>query len=218
MTESYKIVYRGGSGEITEKKSRFIADIRPVKTEEEALAFIEETRKKYWDARHHCYAYIIGDRGQTARCSDDGEPSQTAGKPMMDVLAGAELKDVCAVVTRYFGGTLLGTGGLVRAYSGALKEGLNACTVVEKRLAAVLVVTVSYTDAGRLQYTAAQAGIDTLDTQYTDNVTCTFLVPVGEEASFQAKLTESTNGRAVIHRERETYYGLDGKKLVLFED
>ena len=83
-------------------------------SEEEALEFIEEIRKKYWDARHHCFAYIIGDRGQSARCSDDGEPSQTAGKPMMDVLAGEELHDVCAVVTRYFGGTLLGTGGLVR--------------------------------------------------------------------------------------------------------
>ena len=94
-----------------EKKSRFIAQIRPVASEEEAFAFIEEVRKKYWDARHHCYAYIIGERAQTARCSDDGEPSQTAGKPMMDVLAGAELHDVCAVVTRYFGGTLAGAQG-----------------------------------------------------------------------------------------------------------
>ena len=114
MVDSYKILYKGGSGELVEKKSRFIADLCPVSSEEEALDFIEEIRKKYWDARHHCFAYIIGDRGQTARCSDDGEPSQTAGKPMMDVLAGAELHDVCAVVTRYFGGTLLGTGGLER--------------------------------------------------------------------------------------------------------
>lgn len=132
MVESYKILYKGGTGELVEKKSRFLADLRPVSSEEEALAFIEEIRKKYWDARHHCFAYIIGDRGQNARCSDDGEPSQTAGKPMMDVLAGEELHDVCAVVTRYFGGTLLGTGGLVRAYSGALKEGLKNCVILEK--------------------------------------------------------------------------------------
>ena len=134
MTESYRIVYTGGSGEIVEKKSRFIADIRPVSTEEEALAFIEEIRKKYWDARHHCYAYILGERGQYSRCSDDGEPSQTAGRPMLDVLAGEELTDVCAVVTRYFGGTLLGTGGLVRAYSGAVKEGISHCVLMEKSM------------------------------------------------------------------------------------
>lgn len=132
VVESYKIVYEGADGELVEKKSRFIAQIRPVASEEEAFAFIEEVRKKYWDARHHCYAYIIGERAQTARCSDDGEPSQTAGKPMMDVLAGEGLHDVCAVVTRYFGGTLLGTGGLVRAYSGAVKEALLNCSVVEK--------------------------------------------------------------------------------------
>ena len=120
MVDSYKILYKGGSGELVEKKSRFIADLRPVASEEEALEYIEEIRKKYWDARHHCFAYIIGDRGQSARCSDDGEPSQTAGKPMMDVLAGEELHDVCAVVTRYFGGTLLGTGGLVKAYGGGV--------------------------------------------------------------------------------------------------
>ena len=126
MAENYKIIYKEGTGELVEKKSRFIAQIRPVKSEEEALAFVEETRKKYWDARHNCYAYIIKGEGATptARCSDDGEPSQTAGKPMLDVLMGEELIDVCAVVTRYFGGTLLGTGGLVRAYSGAVKEGL----------------------------------------------------------------------------------------------
>ena len=215
VTEKYKIVYRGGTGELIQKKSRFIADIRPVKTEEEALSFIEETRKKYWDARHHCYAYIIGDRGQTARFSDDGEPSQTAGKPMMVVLTGAELHDVCVVVTRYFGGTLLGTGGLVRAYSGAVKEGLSTCTVLEKRLAALFEVTASYTDSGKLQYTAAQEGIDILDTQYTDNVAFTFLVPVSEEGRFTARLTEATGGRAQINRAGETWYGMDGKELIL---
>ena len=217
MTESYKIVYKGGTGELTEKKSRFIADIRPVETEEEALAFIEEIRKKYWDARHHCYAYTMGDRGQTARCSDDGEPSQTAGKPMMDVLMGEEIHNVCAVVTRYFGGTLLGTGGLVRAYSGALKEGLLSCRIVEKKLAALLWVSAEYTDSGKIQYTALQSGIDILDTQYTDSVAFTFLVPVSREGEFQARLTECTAGRAVIKRVRETYYGLDEGELILFD-
>lgn len=101
MTEQYKTVYEGGEGELVEKKSRFIATVRPVKTEEEANQFVEEMRKKYWDARHNCWAFILGERQEFKRCSDDGEPSQTAGKPMMDVLTGAGLTDVAVVVTRY---------------------------------------------------------------------------------------------------------------------
>ena len=173
MVERYKIVYQGGTGELVEKKSRFIADIKPVADEEEALAFVEEIRRKYWDARHHCFAYVIGDRGQTARCSDDGEPSQTAG-----------------------------TGGLVRAYSGALKEGLKACVVVEKKLASCLEVRTDYNGVGKIQYIAAQSGIDTLDSQYTDQVLFTFLVPAAEEGRFKAQLTEGTNGRASIKKFR----------------
>ena len=149
MIPEYKILYEGGSGEIIEKKSRFIATLRPVESEEEAYAFIEEMRKKYWDATHNCSAFVVGERGELARCSDDGEPSQTAGRPMLDVLLGEEIRNVCAVVTRYFGGTLLGTGGLVRAYSGAVKEGLAHCTVVTKRLAKELAVTTDYSGVGR---------------------------------------------------------------------
>ena len=115
MLERYKTVYRGKEGEIIEKKSRFIATVRLVETEEEALAFIEEMKKKYWNATHNCFAYVIGERRECVRCSDDGEPSGTAGKPMLDVLLGEELYNTAVVVTRYFGGTLLGTGGLVRA-------------------------------------------------------------------------------------------------------
>ena len=216
MTESYRIVYTGGSGEIVEKKSRFIADIRPVSTEEEALAFIEEIRKKYWDARHHCYAYILGERGQYSRCSDDGEPSQTAGRPMLDVLAGEELTDVCAVVTRYFGGTLLGTGGLVRAYSGAVKEGISHCVLMEKRLGKKLSVTVDYADVGKVQYLAAQAGIDTLDTVYEADVRFQFLVPSAQEEAFGKKLTEGTAGRARIIPGDLVYYGAGPEGLVVF--
>ena len=106
MSDHYKILWEGGQGELVEKKSRFIATTEPVETEEEALAFIERTRKKYWDARHNCFAYCIGDKNQLQRCSDDGEPSQTAGRPMLDVLLGVEVHNICVVVTRYFGGTL----------------------------------------------------------------------------------------------------------------
>ena len=115
--QSYKIVYKGGEAEITEKKSRFIAHVAPAETEEEALAFIEEIRKKYWDARHNCTAYSVGIQQPVLRCSDDGEPSKTAGMPMMEVIQGEELHNIVVVVTRYFGGTLLGTGGLIRAYT-----------------------------------------------------------------------------------------------------
>ena len=216
MTESSRIVYRGGTGEITEKKSRFIADIRPVSTEEEALAFIEEIRKKYWDARHHCYAYILGERGQQSRCSDDGEPSQTAGRPMLDVLTGEGLTDVCAVVTRYFGGTLLGTGGLVRAYSGAVKEGLSQCVLMEKRPGRGLAVTAGYGDVGKVQYLAAQAGIETLDTVYEADVRFSFLVSLEEEGGFVKKLTEGTAGRAKIQPGDQVFYGMGPAGLVVF--
>ena len=203
-------------GRLRKKKSRFIADIRPVSTEEEALAFIEEIRKKYWDARHHCYAYILGERGQQSRCSDDGEPSQTAGRPMLDVLTGEGLTDVCAVVTRYFGGTLLGTGGLVRAYSGAVKEGLSQCVLMEKRPGRELAVTAGYGDVGKVQYLAAQAGIETLDTVYEADVRFSFLVSLEEEGGFVKKLTEGTAGRAKIQPGDQVFYGMGPDGLVVF--
>ncbi len=216
MPEPYRICYRGGQGEIVEKKSRFIANVRPVKSEEEAVAFIEETRKKYWDARHNCYAYVCGERNQQMKCSDDGEPSQTAGRPMLDVLLGEHLHDVCVVVTRYFGGTLLGTGGLVRAYSQAVKEGLADCCILEKLPGRKLTVTSDYTAIGKLQYLSAQAGLTILDTQYTDQVVTILLVPESQVPSVISQITEATNGTARMECSDPFYYGLDGKELVLF--
>ena len=216
--ESYLILYQGGSGELTEKKSRFIANTRPVESEEEALAFVEEMRKQYWDARHNCWAYVIGDRGEKKRGSDDGEPSQTAGKPMLDVLTGSGVTNICVVVTRYFGGILLGTGGLVRAYSGAAKAGLEGSVIVEKKLAEKIQVVTDYNGLGKIQYIAAERGITTLDTQYTDKVVMTFLVPVVEAAAFSAALTEGTNGRAGIETVCRLYYGNLEKETLLFEE
>ena len=215
-TDNYRVLLSGGEGEIVEKKSRFISTIRKCETEEEAVAFIEEMKKKYWDARHNCSAFIIGSRGELTRCSDDGEPSQTAGKPMMDVLTGEGLHDVCAVVTRYFGGTLLGTGGLVRAYSGAVKEALLNCSVVEKKLGVQLEVTADYNSVGKIQYIAAQEGIDTLESRYSDKAEFDFLVPVAVKDCFQAKITEGTNGRARIRTGKELYYGMNRGELIVF--
>lgn len=200
-----------------EKKSRFIAETRPVESEEEAVAFIEEIRKKYWDARHHCSAYVIGERGQVQRCSDDGEPSQTAGRPMLDVLLGEGVRNICVVVTRYFGGTLLGTGGLVRAYSGAVQEGLRNSAIVEKIPGYRMRITTDYNGIGKIQYTAAQMGLTTLDTVYTDQVMLTLMVPAEDRDPFIAQVTEKTAGKAQIENLGEVYYGMLDQELILFE-
>lgn len=214
MVEQYRTVYRGGSGEITEKKSRFIASVRPVETEEEALAFIEEMRKKYWDARHNCWAYVLGERQEIMRCSDDGEPSQTAGKPMLDVLIGAELTNTAVVVTRYFGGTLLGTGGLVRAYSSAVQEGLGDSVLITKCQGTELLVETDYNGIGKLQYLFGQRQIPMMDTEYTDRVKFTVLVPVSRVEEIKKAVTEATSAQAAITEKKELYYAVvDGEYL-----
>ena len=217
MEEGYRILYEGGEGEGVEKKSRFIASTKPVSSEEEAMAFVEEIRKKYWDARHHCYAYVIGSRGQLCRCSDDGEPAQTAGRPMLDVLLGEEIRNVCVVVTRYFGGTLLGTGGLVRAYSAAVKEGLKESVTVKKQLGRKIKMVTDYNGIGKIQYVAGQMGILIMDTQYTDQVTVTFAVPENQAEAFLTQVTEKTAGKAVWEEEGQLFYGMAGEQMVFFE-
>ena len=212
MVEQYKTVYEGGTGEIVEKKSRFIANVRPVETEEEALAFIEEMKKKYWDARHNCSAYILGERQEQMRCSDDGEPSQTAGKPMMDVLDGAGLTNTAVVVTRYFGGTLLGTGGLVRAYSAAVQEGLKNSRIITKYWGTELLVGTDYNGIGKLQYLFGQRQIPILDAEYTDQVQFTVLVPVSRVQEIRKAVTEATSGQATVEEKRNLYFAeVDGE-------
>ena len=152
MAQGIKILYEGGVGELEEKKSRFIATTLPISSQEEALEFIEKTKKQYWDARHNCYAYVLGDHHEIQRFSDDGEPGGTAGKPMLDVLLGENIHNIAVVVTRYFGGTLLGTGGLVRAYSGATKEGLANSVILEKLQGRNLLLQTNYSDLGKVQY------------------------------------------------------------------
>ena len=216
MTEQYKTVYEGGEGELVEKKSRFIATVRPVKTEEEVNQFVEELRKKYWDARHNCWAFILGERQEFKRCSDDGEPSQTAGKPMMDVLTGAGLTDVAVVVTRYFGGTLLGTGGLVRAYSGAVQEGLKNSTVITKYLGVKLSVTTDYNGVGKLQYLFGQKEIPILSAEYTDKVVFTVLVESSRIQEIKKAITEATSATAQMEESDPVYFAeINGKFTVM---
>ena len=168
--KSYRVLLSEGEGEIVEKKSRFIATLRPCETEEEAFAFIEEMKKKYWDARHNCSAFCIGSRGELTRCSDDGEPSGTAGRPMLEVLLGEELKNVAVVVTRYFGGVLLGTGGLVRAYTQAVKAGLENCKTGVMQYGTELEIITDYNGIGKILYLLGNAGIEPISSDYTDKV------------------------------------------------
>lgn len=205
-SEMYRVLLEGGQGELVEKKSRFIANVRPVESEEEAAAFIEEMKKKYWDARHNCSAFVIGKKAELTRCSDDGEPSGTAGRPMLEVLLGEGIRNVAVVVTRYFGGTLLGTGGLVRAYSGAVKEGLSACTIGTMRYGVRLLIDIDYTGIGKVQYILAQRGIVPEDTSYTDRVTVQVLLAAEAADGLIKELTEATSARAVIEEVEKLYF------------
>lgn len=217
MSEQIKIVYEGGQGEIAEKKSRFICNVFAVSSEEEAIACIEKMKKQYWDARHNCFAYVIGERQQIARCSDDGEPSGTAGKPMLDVLLSNHLSNVAVVVTRYFGGTLLGTGGLVRAYQKSTQAGLENSVIFEKRFGKQISILTDYTGIGKLQYIVATMELHELDTEYTDKVVMKLLVPNEQQKELEEKVTEATSGQAKIEVEEELCYGIHNKEVILLE-
>lgn len=214
MLERYKTIYEGKEGEIIEKKSRFIATVRLVETEEEAIAFIEAMKKKYWNATHNCSAYVIGERREIIRCSDDGEPSGTAGKPMLDVLLGEGLYNTAVVVTRYFGGTLLGTGGLVRAYSKAVQEGLKESVIIEKQWGVALQIGTDYNGIGKIQYFLGQRNIPIMESQYTEMVNLKVLIPKQEVEGLKKEITEATNGQAILHENEELYFAiLDGQIL-----
>ena len=203
---AYKVVYRPGSGIYEEKKSRFIANIAPAASEEEAVSFIESMKKKYYDARHNCPAFIIGRNRQLTRCSDDGEPGGTAGKPILEVLLGAELTNVVVVVTRYFGGTLLGTGGLVRAYPRAVQEGLKDAGIATMRYGARMTIVVNYTDVGKVQYLFSNKQINIEDSRYTDKADFDICIPVEQVEELEKALTEATSGRAQIKITGRDYY------------
>lgn len=216
MTGEYKIVYQGGEDEVVEKKSRFIATVASAETEEQALAIIEAMRKKYWDARHNCFAYVIGDRNELARCSDDGEPQGTAGKPMLDVLLGEEIHNAVVVVTRYFGGILLGTGGLVRAYSRAVKAGLASSVIITRIQGIKLEIAADYTGLGKIQHILGQRGIPILHSEYTDTVRLEVLLSDKSKVQIMEEITEKTNGQAVLsEKERCRFAEIDGIPTVL---
>lgn len=204
--EQYRMLSKGAQAELVEKKSRFIATIRPVSSEEEAVAFIEEMKKKYYDARHNCSAFVIGSKGELTRSSDDGEPSGTAGRPMLEVLTGSGIRNIAAVVTRYFGGVLLGTGGLVRAYSGAVKMALDQCETITRRYGVQMLIKTDYNGVGKIQYLLGSKDVVIQDSVYAADVQMTVLVPIEEYDRLCKELVETTNGRVGLEEVEKLYY------------
>ncbi len=198
----YKTVKKGADAEFVEKKSRFISHVLPVKTEQEALDFINEHKSKYWDATHNVYAYVLRDNN-IQRYSDDGEPSGTAGVPVLDVIRKEGLTDTVVVVTRYFGGTLLGAGGLVRAYTKSAKLGIDESGIVTMGMCGIYKVTVDYDLLGKAQNTIAEHGSRVENADYKENVVLDVIV--SQEDGFKETLTDALNGRVRINKTGERF-------------
>ena len=204
--------------EITEhtlviKKSEFICTLIPLNDENKINETIGFYKEKYKDATHNCIAYLVGTK---ERANDDGEPSGTAGLPMLNVLKKQELSNIIAIVTRYFGGTLLGTGGLVRAYTDATRAGIENSDIVEKIPGRRVDLTMEYTDLGKLQYLLAQNEVLTEDTEYTDKVIIHALFSEEDKERLKKKITEATSGRVTVREGDEVYFGTVGGEVIIF--
>lgn len=198
-----------GENEMVIEKSRFICYVNRATTEEEAIQFIQHIKKKHWDATHNCSAYIIGEHDQIQKANDDGEPSGTAGVPMLEVLKKKGLKDTVVVVTRYFGGIKLGAGGLVRAYGKSVSEGLKAAGIVERRLMRIMHVQIDYTWLGKVE-NELRSSIYTIKTiHYLENVEIEVFVEETDKSTFIDWMTELTNGRAEMSEGETVYLEID---------
>ncbi|MGD6944468.1 YigZ family protein [Cytobacillus gottheilii] len=205
MLPSYLTVKGSGEYEIVIQKSRFIAFISRAETEEEAQEFIQKIKKEHWNATHNCSAYLIGENDQIQKANDDGEPSGTAGVPILEVLKKRQLKDTVAVITRYFGGIKLGAGGLIRAYGKATSEGLTATGIVERKLMAVMHTTVDYTWLGKLENELRSSVYSIKDIHYLDNVEIEVYVEENQTSAFTDWMTELTNGQGKIRKGESIY-------------
>ena len=210
-------VYRAVRGEYTEKKSRFIADLSYAESEADAEAAVARARKEFYDARHHCSAFVLLPEGASQpvlRSSDDGEPQGTAGHPMLDVLTGASLVNTAAVVTRYFGGTLLGTGGLVRSYTKALQDAIEKSVLIERKRGIPLLLRADYTAIGKLEYYFAKESLTAMEKEYGEQVTVKLLVPDLQAAAVKKEIISITGGKSVPEEVEATEYAvLDGQVL-----
>ena len=206
MLERYKTLRREASREIVIKKSRFIGYAKPVASEDEAIQYIEEIKKKHWNATHNCSAYVVGERDEHQKASDDGEPSGTAGKPILEVIKAQGLKNVVVVVTRYFGGIMLGAGGLIRAYTDGAVAGIDAAEPIVQVLHREVLVDVDYTWYGKIENELRGRGIRVGDVGFTDRVLVTCLPEEPEAERFMAWMTDVTQGQAVIAAGETRYY------------
>lgn len=200
----YKTVEKSSCDEFVVKKSRFIGYVKPVKTQEQAVAFINEIKSKHWDATHNVYAYVLRD-GQIRRYSDDGEPQGTAGIPCLDVLLKEGLSDLCVVATRYFGGIMLGAGGLVRAYSHTAKIAVDSGNIITMSLCKIAEISSDYTFYGRLQPLICRHGGIIEDTQFTTDVSITFKIPGEDFEGLNADIFDQSGGRYKAKVIKEEY-------------
>lgn len=211
---SYRTVAGHGQETIIIKKSRFIGQALSVETEAAALEFIEKVQKQYWDANHNCYAYQIGLHDEFQKANDNGEPAGTAGKPILEVLKREQLKNVVVVVTRYFGGTLLGAGGLVRAYSQTAAATVKAAGIVTRQLFQQIQIQIDYTWLGKVENETIAANCFIANIEYTDKVAVNVLVPFEQTESYQKLIANATNGQAIIELSEKTYGSIMDGKLV----
>lgn len=211
--KQYKTIYKESQTEIIEKKSRFIAHVKPIKTEDEAVDFINQLKSKYWDATHNVYAYSLMENG-IQRYSDDGEPQGTAGIPTLQAIKNLDLNDVVAVITRYFGGTLLGASGLVRAYNKSAKEGLVEGEIVTKKFCKNISVTIDYSFLGKLQSKSAELGFIVSNIIYEDNVKVEILLGEEEIALFNKTFADIVGIEADIKQLGNKIVIVDGGKLL----
>lgn len=204
----YYVLASPGEGEYTDRKSRFIGHAMPVSGEAEASVLIAQIKRKYWDARHNCYAYVTGENGEISRSSDDGEPSGTAGRPILDCITGAGLRGVLIVVTRYFGGTLLGTGGLVRAYTRAAQEALDHADIRHMQPGTRIEVNTDYNSAEKIRRNLETDGVRIEDTAYTDSVKMTVIVSAPVLEQVLDTITQVSAGRAEVRILEHGHYAL----------
>ncbi len=196
--KNFFVVDEMGEATVIEKKSRFIAKIIPIETEEDAISRIEQLKKQYWDARHNCYAYVLGDNNEHQRFSDDGEPQGTAGKPILDVLLTKNIHNALILVTRYFGGTLLGTGGLIRAYTKSSVESVAAAQLLSVCDGVKFDLQVDYNSIGKIKYIMVQCGIVDVDEEYTSDVLLHITMKEQDFEKFKKQVDEATSAQAVF--------------------
>lgn len=203
--KKYKTIHKIATTEIVEKKSKFIGNVCPVDSEKMAIDFISQIRKKHYNATHNCFAYVVQEKMEIARFSDDGEPNGTAGKPILDVLFGEEIKNAVIVVTRYFGGTLLGTGGLVRAYGKTAKQSVLEAGIVQMDTYNMIQIVSDYNLSGKVQYEISINGHIIIDTKYTENVQYDIYVHTDLADKFIKHIVNITNNKVKIQK-KDVYF------------